>query len=400
MEEYTILLDRIKIAIDNDDVVELEKDLLTLPWEEFTQSTLNMLLTTFVNQAINYKSKKAIKTIYKVLYNVLPIESGQLDHLASTFMLPAITIEALQLVVETYKAEKPIEYYFEYLMAWDAKPEILIAAKTLDELFKHTDNTTWRYLYNLSLTYYNDNQLIQDYLSTKVRINGPVVSKPSYIIDYSNNTTDIEEPMDWKLPPLREAIKILSIIGNNDQDYVDKVVKQYKNANYQERYNIIKPYLLSIHRHNLYDNVEVFRLYGPSNTVINDDLSGNDICSRLGCRMFTCNEFERDDKHYNTEEIEIEVDVDLNNIYDEQNLNNTAWYTGSCDFCLNTIQKLQYAVRMPLSNGGWLGCYCSFICVKADTDVRNCIVIELIDIIEKQLDTVGIYDAYKQDTNM
>jgi hypothetical protein len=206
--------------------------------------------------------------------------------------------------------------------------------------------------------------------------------------------------MDWKLPPLREAIKILSIIGNNDQDYVDKVVKQYKNANYQERYNIIKPYLLSIHRHNLYDNVEVFRLYGPSNTVINDDLSGNDICSRLGCRMFTCNEFERDDKHYNTEEIEIEVDVDLNNIYDEQNLNNTAWYTGSCDFCLNTIQKLQYAVRMPLSNGGWLGCYCSFICVKADTDVRNCIVIELIDIIEKQLDTVGIYDAYKQDTNM
>ena len=40
------------------------------------------------------------------------------------------------------------------------------------------------------------------------------------------------------------------------------------------------------------------------------------------------------------------------------------WFTGNCEECFKKIISYRYAVRRPLMRGGWVGCFCSFDCVK------------------------------------
>ena len=42
----------------------------------------------------------------------------------------------------------------------------------------------------------------------------------------------------------------------------------------------------------------------------------------------------------------------------------TEWFTGNCEECSKKIDSYRYAVRRPLMRGGWVGCFCSFDCVK------------------------------------
>lgn len=98
---------------------------------------------------------------------------------------------------------------------------------------------------------------------------------------------------------------------------------------------------------------DLYRRYGPCNPrlahygIVNEE----DPCTlHGGCRMLTCWEF-------------IEIDED-----EEEITPYTRWFQGSCDRCCRKIMYKHEAVRMPLSNGGWFGCYCSWNCVENDTD--------------------------------
>lgn len=44
------------------------------------------------------------------------------------------------------------------------------------------------------------------------------------------------------------------------------------------------------------------------------------------------------------------------------------WFHGKCDHCGQTIRQLEAALRIPLENGCWDGCYCSFSCLEATTN--------------------------------
>lgn len=101
------------------------------------------------------------------------------------------------------------------------------------------------------------------------------------------------------------------------------------------------------------NNKKMCRVYGPVNSILGVNCIGCPEGKEGPCRMFycICREFE-------------DEDVDNENVDEFVYEYNQSWFSGKCDVCEAKIQKLRYAVRFPVDGGGWLGCYCSFGCMR------------------------------------
>lgn len=123
----------------------------------------------------------------------------------------------------------------------------------------------------------------------------------------------------------------------------------------------------------------LFRYWGPTNMIAGVDLTQDHECCRFGgCRMLICRCFER----YDDDDIENQDVPDLSDEVD--------WFTDSCQECGNRIAKKWYALRLPLTTGGWRGCYCSWKCVKQQSD--NVLQDQLVEINQANIETIGISD--------
>ena len=107
--------------------------------------------------------------------------------------------------------------------------------------------------------------------------------------------------------------------------------------------------MLALKDNALSDEKEKFpieRFYGPANTIL-----GKECCSLNGpCRMFycVCREFDDDDDY---ESAAIPSDPQ-------------EWFIGKCEECEKKIEKFRHSVRFPVDGGGWIGCFCSFECMR------------------------------------
>jgi len=116
--------------------------------------------------------------------------------------------------------------------------------------------------------------------------------------------------------------------------------------------------------------------FGPVNSISNTACITFDTEAKhplYGCRMFSCICREVEEENTFEEEItfpKFEIE-DLNqNLYtDVMNNASDFWFKGKCDICDCKIPMMNYAVRFPVDGGGWLGCFCSFTCLKK-TEVR------------------------------
>lgn len=373
MEQYTILVSLINKEIVNDNVEEVNVNFQRLPLEQLSQFLLDHLLAQFINKCVEYGAKNSLKEIFKILYDLMPIEYGELDHLTRVFTYSTLNDEAFYFIITVMN--KPIEYYFNHLINWDIE-NTTIAAKNIALTFKYIPNNTWRYIYNLAYDTLYSNDYLLDFLAAKVKEESPIVSIPTYIINEY-------QPIVPSYQQIQFPIVLKNELTDEIKELMDKEMYTiYINASEEEQLNMIKPYLL-------YTNKELVKIYGPSNTLFNTDLTGivtdidleqqlntKDICSQIGCRMLTCNEFHEDDDIYEEDYFDTPQD----------------WFTGTCEYCLNTIQLRHYACRFPAKNGGWLGCYCSWDCVRYDTNASKYVELTLMDIFEEQINTIGIQD--------
>jgi len=108
-----------------------------------------------------------------------------------------------------------------------------------------------------------------------------------------------------------------------------------------------------------------------------EDSYGDDL-EYDGCRMFTCTVFD----------------------YDEEMKRFEDWYEGFCHQCNSRIRRRWHAVRIPGEKGGWIGCFCSWECVRVALDdvgynpemEPKTIQHLLVNLFEKQIRDIGIQD--------
>lgn len=383
MEVPLILINIIKQAIQDDDLDELEINLMRLPLEKLNQKTLDQLLATFLNHALQYNNVQSIKKIVDVWYKMLSVESGQLDHLTRIFIDSAVSEQAKILVAQTYMDERPIEYYMEKLIDYDSLAETLVAAKILDSIFS-TNYHTWQYLYDISVENELEkgytNYLVKDYIRTRMVEKDKFLKPPRWIINEYNHLPtqkELMEKINLTIPeyPTEEIISDLSLTPT-----------QFEKLSNQQKRTILQKYDKQKYRLELNFNNELTKILGPANTRLSEDLTEDDICTIYGGhRMLTCFEFEN--QYLNEEEVD-----DFDAHYNEHAEDKTEWFYHGCDWCENKIQYKHYAVRKPLYTGGWIGCYCSIECIRNSLTVTDVMEQELVNILEEELYHVGIQD--------
>lgn len=89
------------------------------------------------------------------------------------------------------------------------------------------------------------------------------------------------------------------------------------------------------------ESIRKYKQYGPSNPLWNDSLEDQEVreCpfSEDGiCYMLTCKCKE----------------------FDEDGIQSNDYYTGECSECKEILPSRKYVWRIPLSHGGFIGCFC------------------------------------------
>lgn len=120
----------------------------------------------------------------------------------------------------------------------------------------------------------------------------------------------------------------------------------------------------------LQDNLDLFRILGPSNPQINagseDFLNGVD-------RMFTCSLYD----------------------YDDEDDEFFPWFTGNCLICLKRIRYYWHALRLARAEGGWTGCYCNFECAEKgllNEEIPRTPDIAIFNLVKRNIVEKGIQD--------
>jgi len=124
---------------------------------------------------------------------------------------------------------------------------------------------------------------------------------------------------------------------------------------------------------------KLFTLLGPTNPIYGQIIDPDSPCCKYGgCRMLTCIDFENEDEFGVIDEDDPEENIE--------------WFTGACEACHRKIAKKIYALRRPLTFGGWKGTFCSFACLRKVVPMNDVLNHFIINKIETQLEDLGIQD--------
>lgn len=111
-----------------------------------------------------------------------------------------------------------------------------------------------------------------------------------------------------------------------------------------------------------FDDSALFNLFGPINVNLNSD-----ECIEIGgCRMLSCSHFEEKKDAEDGFYCYLETDEEM-----FQDIEKFSWFTGICKTCDNYIESEEYAVRKPLEDGGWEGCYCKWDHIIDPTNIET-----------------------------
>lgn len=133
-------------------------------------------------------------------------------------------------------------------------------------------------------------------------------------------------------------------------------------------------------------DLEKFRQWGPANPFV----APKGALMKQSCRMLTCIRFVDEG-----EEVEF---LPHDPFEDYRPLD---WFKGNCDVCKKRIKWYHHAVRMPIEDGGWYGCYCSWKCVLEHLPSEGKLIDQvspnpmrrrLLNLFKRQIEEYGIYD--------
>lgn len=221
-----------------------------------------------------------------------------------------------------------------------------------------------------------------NYLTNKLDESSDFVEKPPYIKEFDidveklpslkpkeiNSYMSPEEMADalinfTDLLPEEFALEIPQISRENyatDEEYESarkefmksQLVSKLRKFTFNQLSEIANKFQVSQQEiEKIQDDMNLYRVFGPVNAYIdtdfteltNDQEEPDESKIYGGARMFLDTRMEYDEND------EIQLDD---------------WFTGACLECHNRIKYKHYAVRRPLLKGGWIGCFCSWDCVR------------------------------------
>lgn len=371
------------------------EELNQLPIDSIDKDNSDTLISCLINQAFDNNNKQAVRDVV-ITFDKARVKFDPLPMKTALFLNPLIDREILEFILTCFPERKSVDYFLDLINLGDDQTA-LKTAKILDSFF--TEDQNWPLLVKLTEDVEDEeyeNQLLRAFFQMKVSEINTFVDCPEWI-KFDLPETEIPKVPDY-IPSVKEAVELLMndleskgfIFEVKDPDLKHRsenikkeiikncMISQYAISTVTEKIqmlNAVKPFPMFI------DDV-IFREYGPVNSVYTHSpelIDPSSVCAEHGgCRMFLCNEFEEIDP--NGDQIDPFEDDTIT--YD--------WFRGICDICFLKIKKRQYAVREPLSHGGWRGCYCSFKCMESI--IKNPNTLEIIQRIEGQLKLIGIRD--------
>ena len=208
----------------------------------------------------------------------------------------------------------------------------------------------------------------------------PLVSEAfkKYAKKPSKSGKEIDEEYSFSCPMVTPEQR--KYIEKNLSEIRKTFIASYNSASVKEKVRLLGNLIEDISEDLLRKDEKIFRIFGPTNPVYGQVIIDpeNDSAKYGGCRMLTCIEFENEDEF---------------GIIDEENpYTNIEWFTGNCEYCHKKIAKKIYALRRPLTFGGWKGTFCSFKCLRDVVPFNDLLNHAIINQIEQQLSEIGIQD--------
>lgn len=280
----------------------------------------------------------------------------------------------------------------EALADYDSIEQNKVVLRKCTEIFGVQSHDTYRYL--LDYAAQKENSSVYNFLLFYYVQTGEYLPKPEWVKDFTNGNmpteAQIEEKRLQKIKITMEDVNKLSneefielltegskTIGLREETILE--TKKYFSEKLptmtdKEKYFLIRDILKLKKYLSEQDDVELFRLFGPDNPLV--DTTYYEIKYRRS-RMFYCEYFDFDEEN--------------NEFYD--------WFVGYCEQCYNRIRYRWYALRLPLPHGGFKGCFCSHKCLndavktkEALTGVPDIALRVMVDEMIDDIENLGIQE--------
>ena len=372
------------IHIKDDNVKGLGQVLNALPLANLGNQA-DSLLSLYLSVCATYGRSKSVKIILGA-WNVIYPKEEKIQILSKLFMMNNINLPTLSFVILSHDDYTYIEAMDDLMLA-DNSPEVITACGKADEIFGPQPYETYKIIREHAFEM--GNYKVEEYAIANMEETAPYAPIPKWVKNYTDKPLVKEDEMEipkigdipFIVPPDEEAVEILTKgltqngISAGDLDQAREfLLEKLSTSTRQEKINILKPVMENQANQILSGDKVLFRIFGPANPLVNQDLTLNTPSSKYGgCRMFLCDIFDFD------EEFNVVLD----------------WFRGVCDECHLRIRQRWHAVRRPRPHGGWEDAFCSWKCVRESLvpdDRENLLARELINIFEKKINETGIQD--------
>lgn len=332
--------------------------------------------------------------------------------------------------------------YIDVMNISDQDVALKICQK-LDLIYPCKDYSVWRYLYDQSEEDEDENEIVDDKIIGFIPVDKSLIhnfffqkmletqcQKPEWLKQF-------EEPVQLpsypsEIPNVSEMMKFILDGTSENDDFENVTACFYSTSLSKTRIAMLSEYK----KVKDFDDTVLFNEYGPLNSSYNYPTDCSNNCSKWGgCRMFLCNEYEDEKIEDENDEYTFEDECDY--FYDDFDRNSSLidylevveedsygnkikrmmpiysvgvesksdkiesvveeekqdWFVGFCQNpeCKCPINNKYSALRIPLENGGWKGCYCpDEKCVKKFLDNNQKAL--LFGRIFAQLKELGIRD--------
>lgn len=373
-------------AIRNNDKEKLEKLIGMMPLEKIKVEKSDSLLNIFLNVAVTLNRKEMVKLVIEKWREVYEIDE-KLPFLANLMINPMYQVGILKFVMMVFP-DYPYLEFMDDLIDYDLAADIPYICQKAIEVYGEQKRAVYEVIRDIADE--KNNYLIYNFIISKLEKTADYAPVPKWVKNFLEplpipGENEIEIPKfekpKYHIPNVEQSVEILTEgleslgISIEDIDETKKVLgARLSIATDKDKIELLNPIMEKKALNDKQQDIELFRLLGPDNPIIDADLNS---LKNYKYRMFLCDIFDYDD----------EID-DYND-----------WFNGVCEQCHLRIKERWHSVRMPNPTGGWKGCYCSIECLtnalnnkEIDDGNVELATRNMIDYISVTLNENGIQD--------